>query len=115
MHRFLRLCPLIAAGAALAALLYMGVALYGRTANDLAWARRDAFARSVQAGERVMAARNMAGVLRIELNAERARNQRDLRLAILACGAALLLLIGTGVQAVTHQPHGRGSHEEAAA
>src|SRR5437667_11636110 len=73
MHRLLGYVPLIAAGAAVAALVYVGAALYSHTANDLAWARRDAFAQSVQAGERVVAARNVAGAVRIELNAERAR------------------------------------------
>jgi len=115
MHRLLGYVPLIAAGAALAALVYMGAALYSHTPNDLAWVRRDAFAQSVQAGERVVAARNMAGALRIELNAERARNQRDLRLAMLAGGAAIILLMGTGVQVATDRGRGRGPREEAAA
>ena len=115
MHRLLRHVPLIAAGAVLAALVYVGAALFSRTANDLAWARRDAFAQSVYAGERVVAAHNMAGVLRIELNAERARNQRDWRLAILAAGAALILLVGVGVQVLTDRRWGRGPREEAAA
>jgi len=115
MHRVLRHFPLIAAGAAFAALVYMGAALYSRTANDLGWARRDAFAQSVQAGERVVAARNVAGALRIELAAERARNERDLRLAFLACGAALILLIGAGLQVVTGWAWGRGPREQAAA
>ena len=115
MHRLLRHVPLVAAGTALAALLYMGAALYSRTANDRGWTRRDAFAQSVQAGERVVAPRNMAGVLRIELDAERARNERDLRLAILPCGAALILVIGAGVQVVTDRGWGRGWRGEAAA
>ena len=115
MHRSLRHFPLMAAGAALAALVYMGAALYGRTANDRAWARRDAFAQSVQTGERVVAPRNIAGALRIELEAERARNERDLRLAILAAGAALMLVIGAGVQVVTDRRWGGGPREEAAA
>jgi len=114
MRRLLRHVPLVAAGTTIAALVYVGGALYTRTVNDRGWARRDAFAQSVQAGERVVAPRNMAGALRIELAAERARNERDLRLAILASGAALILFIGAGVQAVTDRRWGRPREEAAA-
>ena len=115
MHHLLRLLHLIAFAAAAAALVYIGASLYTRTGDPLSWSRRDAFAQSVQTGERVIAARNVAGALRLELAAERAQTRHDERLAFLAFGTALLVLIAAVGYVATSGVGGRGVGEQAAA
>jgi hypothetical protein len=115
MHRVLRLLPLGSFAVATVTLLYLGTVLYSHSGDELSWTRRDAFARSVQAGERVIPARNMGGVLRQELAAERLRNQRDQRLAMLVFGAALLIALGVAVGRVLNTPRGGDLPRQAAA
>jgi hypothetical protein len=115
MRRTVAFLPSIAFAAAAAVLLYIGASLYSQRGTDLSWTRRDAFAHSVQAGERIVAARNLAGALRLELATERARSQRDERFAFLTFGAALLVVMGALVHVAIDGARRTGSREPAAA
>jgi len=106
MRRLLRILPSLGFAIAMVSLAYVGGSLFVESRNDRAWAQREAFAQSVQAGERLVAARNMAGVLRQELAAERDKRDRDRRRAFVAFGAALFALIAGVSPLVLTQPRG---------
>ena len=105
MRRILRHLPTLALAVATAVLLYVGFTLPDSASVQLDRQKRRDFAIAVQRGEMPrVAARNVGGALRQELEAQDAAAAARARLATWLQVAAVVSLVGLGVAIVVHTP-----------
>jgi hypothetical protein len=116
MRRILTHLPLVALAIATAVLFYAGLTLRDPAAIRVDRQTRRDFAVAVQRGERPrVAARNLGGVLRQELEAQDAAAADRARLATWLQVAAVLSLLGLGASIGGRAPERRAESSVAAA
>jgi hypothetical protein len=104
--------PIVGLIVATAALFFAGASLREPPAVQHDRQARQSFAASVQRGERPrIAVRNMAGVLRQELDSQAADATHRARAAMWAQGAAVFCLFCVGASALTRTGVSRGKTE----